>query len=121
MKILIVEDSRHDGEVIKHVLNQEGYSDISIVATGEEAIPMVNQEEFDFILVDTKLPGMDGFDVCSEIKTIESFRGKVIVMTGLVETVDAAHARSVGADDYCAKTTDCSHLIEAIKNLSAKD
>ena len=121
MKFLIVEDSRHDGEVIKHVLNQEGYNDIDIVATGEEAIPIVKEKELDFVLVDTKLPGMDGFDVCSEIKSIESFHGKVIIMTGLVETVDAAHARSVGADDYCAKTTDCSHLVDAIKNLSVQE
>ncbi|HBG61093.1 MAG: hypothetical protein A2Y03_11525 [Omnitrophica WOR_2 bacterium GWF2_38_59] len=120
MKILIVEDSRHDSEVIKHVLNQEGYSDIDIVATGEEAIQIVKEQDFDILLVDTKLPGIDGFDVCSELKAIEGFNGQVIIMTGLVETVDAAHARAVGADDYCAKTTDCSHLIDAIKNLSDK-
>lgn len=121
MKFLIVEDSRHDGEVIKHVLNQEGHSDITIVATGEESIPLVKEEAFDFVLVDTKLPGIDGFDVCSEMKGEKSFKAKVIIMTGLVETVDAARARSVGADDYCAKTTDCSHLVEAIKNLSVKE
>lgn len=120
MKFLIVEDSRHDGEVIKHVLNQEGHSDITIVATGEEAIPLAKEDVFDFVLVDTKLPGMDGFDVCGDMKSIKSFKAKVIIMTGLVETVDAAHARAVGADDYCAKTSDCSHLVEAINNLSAK-
>ena len=40
-------------------------------------------------------------------------------MTGFVEAVDAARARTSGADEYCAKTTDCKHLLEAIKKLSA--
>ena len=42
---------------------------------------------------------------------------QIIIMTGSIDAVDAVKARSVGADDYCAKTSDCAPLIEAVKKL----
>ena len=60
---------------------------------------------------------MNGFETCKKIKEIKEVDVNVIMMTGAVDAVDAVKARKHGADDYCAKSSDCDDLIEAVKEL----
>ncbi|MBF0384495.1 MAG: response regulator [Candidatus Omnitrophica bacterium] len=116
-KILIIEDSLQDQKLLVKLLQREGYENIYTAETGRDGIALAEQKHPDLALIDTKLPGMDGFETCRRIKEIEGLDIKVVIMTGLIETVDATKAREAGSDNYCAKTRDCKHLLEAVKKL----
>ena len=70
------------------------------------------------VLLDLILPGIDGFEVCRQIREKLKEGTKIIVMTGSIDAVDAVKARKFGADDYCVKTSDASTFIEAVKKLA---
>ena len=115
---LIVDDSQGDRLLIEEALTNMG-SDIKIHATedGKEVFKIVDQLKPDLIVIlDTLMPGMDGYEICKKIKAMDE-RVKVIICTGIVDAVDAAKARASGADDYCVKTVDYEPLIMAIKNI----
>lgn len=116
-KILVVEDSPTALSILKNALEGEGYLVIT-AETGEEGVKKANSERPDLVLTDTQLPGIDGFEVCRQIKESPgSVDPKVIVMTGAIDAVDAVKAKESGADDYAVKTSDLSPLIETVKKL----
>ena len=84
---------------------------------GKEGLEKAKKELPDLVITDTVLPGIDGFEVCRQIKQKEALDTKVIVMTGVIDAVDAVKAREMGADDYCVKATDGKPLVGAVKNL----
>lgn len=120
-KILIVEDNEQDLKIIKRVLSRAGFKEIVTAETGEEGVEKARLEKPGLVVLDTVLPGIDGFAACREIrKTQKPKTMKIIVTTGAVDAVDADKARSAGADDYVVKTSDFSYLLKAIKGLYGK-
>lgn len=117
-KILIVEDNDDDLLIAKRYLNKAGYSDIVTAGNMAEGVSKAISERPDLIITDTMLPDSDGFEVC---RNVREFYGKdkpkIIIATGSVDAVDAVKARKVGADDYCAKTSDCAPLLAAVKKF----
>ena len=117
-KILIIEDTEDDLIIIKRYLVRAGYNEITSAADAVEGVKKALEEKPDLVISDTLLPGSNGFEVCQKIR--EAFGPsfpKIIIMTGSIDAVDAVKARKVGADDYCAKTSDCAPLIEAVKKI----
>lgn len=119
-KILIIDDDEGDREIIKRFLEMEGNFSILTAASGEEGVEKAAAEKPDIIILDTKLPGIDGFETCQKLKAIEGLETKVIMMTGAIDSVDAVKAREHGADDYCAKSLDCEDIIAAVKDLNGR-
>lgn len=116
-KILIVEDSPTALSMLKNALRCEGHLVITS-ETGEEGVKKAILEKPDLVIINTILPGIDGFEVCRRIRdSLGQTIPKIIVMTGIIDAVDAVKAREFGADDYTAKTSDLSPLIETVKNL----
>lgn len=116
IKVLIVDDDANMRTTLVDILTEDGYEVIE-AASGEEALDEGRKEKPEVILLDTRLPGIDGNEVCRQIKKIEKLATKVIVYTGHVDAVDAGKARGSGADDYVVKTSDFSLLLEALKKL----
>lgn len=117
-KILIIDDNDQDRKIIERFVRKAGYEDVITAGTGEEGLDKTKTEKPDLIITDTLLPGTDGFEVCRSIReTHGADNPKVIIITGSVDAVDAVKAKKAGADDYCAKTSDFSPLIDAIKKL----
>jgi len=119
-KILVIEDNEQDQKILKRYLNKAGYEDITIVDSGEKGVEAVKSGDFQLVVTDTNLPGINGHQACKAIKDLKGQSVKVIVMTGAVDAVDAVQAREMGADDYCVKTSDCGPIIEAVKNIFEK-
>ena len=116
-KILIVDDQQNVRITMSKILVKKGY-DVIEAASGEEALEKVRTQRPNLVLLDTRMPGgLEGYEVCRQIKEVKGTDIKVIIYTGYVDAVDAVKARKVGVDDYCAKTGDFLHLLEAIEKL----
>ena len=117
-KILIADDSQTVITILKDIFEKEGYV-VATAGSGEEALSVLEFQQPDVVLTDTVMTGMDGFEVCRRIKENPSMAKppKVVVMTGTIEAVDSTKARSVGADDYCAKTSDFTYILNTVNEL----
>jgi DNA-binding response OmpR family regulator len=116
-KILLIEDSATQAAAIANALGKEGF-EVIIAATGEEGVERAAADKPDLVIIDTLLPGIDGFVVCAKIRQNPASKGvKIIVITGSVDAIDAVKARKSGADDFCVKTKDLKALVEAVKRL----
>ena len=118
VKIVIVDDDKKDLEILVHILSKAGYGQVQTAPSGEEGLALIKQEAFDLVILDTVLPGMNGFEVCEMIrKETRLDQMKVIIQTGHADAVDASRSRQVGADDTVAKTANAAPLLEVIKKI----
>jgi len=116
-KILLIDDEEDDRFLIEKVLLDSGcVKNIMKARSGEEGIEMIKEDSPDIVILDTVLPGDDGFETCKKIKKIND-KIKVIIFTGVIDAVDASKAREYGADDYCVKTSDNAQILFTVKNL----
>ena len=118
MKILIIEDNEQDQKIISRYLSKRGFNDVTVVDNGEKGIETALEQKPQAILVDTILPGIDGFETCYQLKCVHHLKAPVIIMTGRIDAVDADKARRKGADDYCVKTADYALLLESLDKVT---
>ena len=117
-KILIIDDSVLAQEVMRESLETAGFKDIVVASNGEEGIAKASVEHPDVVVLDTVMPGMNGFEACQKIKAQDDAKKtKVVMLTGNIDAVDAVKARQAGCDDYVVKTSDNAPLIGAVKKL----
>lgn len=117
-KLLIIDDSEQDRKIMRRFLSKAGFDDIAMAETGELGVEKAVSQKPDIIILDTLLPGINGFEVCRRIREAAGSHSKIIIMTGNVDAIDAVEARKAGADDYCVKTSDYGPMVEAAKKLS---
>ncbi len=102
-KILIIEDDKFLRQLIVRKLTEEGY-DISEAVDGEEGVKKVKEIMPDLILLDLILPGIDGFEVLSRIKSDEPTKKiPVIILSNLGQKEDVERGLNLGAVDYLIK------------------
>jgi len=103
MKILIVDDVLENVDILGHILQRSGL-EISISPTGEKALEIVSQNKPDLILMDIRMPGMDGYEVCAKLKGDAKTKDiPVIFITALSSPEDLVRSYNVGGIDYIAK------------------
>ena len=111
-KILIVDDDNNIAELISLYLTKECY-DTKIVNDGEEALTAFEQYNPNLILLDLMLPGMDGYQVCREIRTHSNV--PIIMLSAKGEIFDKVLGLELGADDYIMKPFDSKELVARVK------
>ena len=99
-KVLIVDDDENIAELISLYLEKEQY-DTETAADGEEALKLIEVYNPDLILLDLMLPGMDGYEVCQEIRKTKDT--PVIMLSAKGEVFDKVLGLKMGADDYIVK------------------
>lgn len=116
-KILVAEDEKDIHELITYNLKQEGYEVISTYS-GEEGLKKAVSEKPDLILLDIMLPGINGLDVCRELKSNEKIDHiPVVMLTAKNEDVDIITGLELGADDYMTKPFSPRVLIARIRAI----
>lgn len=114
-KILIIENSETETRVVKDLLQEEGIL-VYTAASGEEGLAKALDVEPGLILLDLNLPGVSGFEVCSQIKKEPSLDGTtVVVLSAQDDLEDITKAFSLGADDYIIKLPRPEFLAKKIK------
>lgn len=111
-KILIVDDDNNIAELISLYLTKECY-DCKIVNDGEEAIKESDVFHPNLILLDLMLPGMDGYQVCREIR--QKSNVPIIMLSAKGEIFDKVLGLELGADDYIIKPFDAKELVARVK------
>ncbi len=115
--VLIIEDDVRIRRVVQMTLQREGL-DVLEAPSGEEALQILGQRPFDVILLDLMLPGMDGFEVCREIRRISST--PVIMVTARADSHDVVAGLEAGADDYITKPFVAKELSARIRALARR-
>ena len=111
-KILIVDDDNNIAELISLYLTKECY-DTQIVNDGEEALEAFEQYNPNMILLDLMLPGIDGYQVCREVRTKSNV--PIIMLSAKGEIFDKVLGLELGADDYIMKPFDSKELVARVK------
>ena len=111
-KILIVDDDNNIAELISLYLTKECY-DTKIVNDGEEALSAFEQYNPNLILLDLMLPGIDGYQVCREIRAKNNV--PIIMLSAKGEIFDKVLGLELGADDYILKPFDSKELVARVK------
>src|SRR5262245_49978310 len=101
MRILVIEDERKVAQAVRVRLEGEGY-EIAVAETGTEGAVLAREQPFDLIVLDLMLPGQDGLDILSSLRSRRS-RTPVLVLTAKDTVQDRAVGLDAGADDYLVK------------------
>jgi len=111
-KILVVDDDPAINEMLTIVLEAEGFETES-VTDGAAAVPAFRKYEPDLILLDLMLPGMNGVDICREIRRESAV--PIVMLTAKTDTVDVVLGLESGADDYITKPFKPKELVARIR------
>ena len=113
----VIDDSEMHQELMSLALQTIGLKDIETAVSGEEGVDKFKETPYDLVVVDTLLPKMDGFEVCQALRALGGTAVKIVLLTGVVDAVDAVKAKDVGVDDYCVKTDDFHPFVKAVENV----
>jgi DNA-binding NtrC family response regulator len=116
-KILIVDDEVSIRRALQNILESENYN-IDLAENGEQALEMATEENYDAILLDIKMPGMDGMEVLEKLMTITEAQVIMISGHGTIET--AVEAIKKGAYDFIVKPPDLNRLLITLRNAIDK-
>ncbi len=121
-KILIVDDDYDFISITKSLIEKEGHN-VEVAYNGKECLEKVRKSGPDLIVLDVMMPGLNGYDTCTELKSDEKTKYiPVILLTGVAENLGTStYTRRQGleteADDYIPKPPDPEALLGAIKKL----
>lgn len=117
-KILLVDDEVEFTETTKRLLEHRGY-DVTAVNSGDNAIKTLGQNTYDVMVLDLKMPGMDGISTLKEVRKLQ-FKTQTLVLTGHGAINTALEAMKLGAYDYLTKPCDIDELIEKLEGAREK-
>jgi len=98
--VLLVEDDRELSAMISEFLAGNGFA-VDVEGRGDAAVARILTQKPDAVILDVNLPGMDGFDVCRQVRN--EYRGTILILTARGDEVDEVVGLEIGADDYMAK------------------
>ena len=110
--ILVVDDDINIGDLLQEALEGEGYR-VSRAYSGTEAVLALEQARPDLVLLDLMLPGIDGYQVCRELRTKSNV--PIIMLSAKGEIFDKVLGLELGADDYIIKPFDSKELVARVK------
>ena len=117
MRILIVEDNQKLAKYIKQILEESGYA-VDVVHDGETGERMADSNEYDLVILDIRMPDVDGMEVLRQIRE-NNIPGKVVMLTAVGELKYAQDSLDLGASDFMTKPVDLNDLLTCINRTLA--
>ena len=115
MRILLIEDERKVASFVARALREKTYA-VDIAETGEKGLEMATGVPYDAILLDIRLPGMDGISVCRKMRE-EGLETPILMLTARVLVEDRIQGLNAGADDYLTKPFALAELEARVRAL----
>jgi DNA-binding response OmpR family regulator len=112
--ILVVEDEAAVARGLQYALSQEGWT-VDLARSAEEALSLVQAHAPDLAILDVRLPGMSGFDLCRELRRTMTM--PILMLTARTEEIDKVLGLELGADDYVTKPFKVRELISRVRAL----
>ena len=111
-KILIVEDEEAIADLEKDYLELSGF-EVEIASDGTSGLKKALEEEFHLVILDLMLPGVDGFEICRQIREMKNI--PIIMVSAKKDDIDKIRGLGLGADDYMTKPFSPSELVARVK------
>ncbi|MGY6586869.1 MAG: response regulator transcription factor [Wenzhouxiangella sp.] len=118
MKIVIVEDDERVADFLIRGLKSEGHR-VEHVADGDQALAVIRQYEPDVVVLDRMLPGKDGLQLCTEIRSLQ-LACRILMLSALSEVEERVKGLRTGADDYLGKPFHFEELLARIDALAQR-
>lgn len=118
MRILVVEDEHKIANSIKKGLEQESYA-VDVAFIGDDGYGLASTEEYDLIILDVLLPGMDGIQIAAKLRE-QNIHTPILMLTAKGQTADKVTGLDAGADDYLTKPFAFEELIARIRALTRR-
>jgi two-component system OmpR family response regulator len=115
VRVLVVEDEPRMASLIRRGLTREGLA-ADVAGTGEDALWMSGAHEYDAIVLDVMLPGIDGFETCRQLRTSGDWT-PVLILTARDSVEDRVSGLDTGADDYLVKPFAFAELLARLRAL----
>jgi DNA-binding response OmpR family regulator len=115
MKILLVEDEHKIANAVKQGFNQERYV-VELAYDGDEGLAAALNDEYDVIILDRMLPGMDGVEICKAVRA-KGIQAPVLMLTAKSQIKDRVTGLNAGADDYLVKPFSFEELLARVRAL----
>ncbi|HAU93116.1 MAG: chemotaxis response regulator CheY [Pseudomonadota bacterium] len=118
MKILVVDDFSTMRRIIKNLLKDLGFSNIQEADDGSTALPMLQQGDFDFVVTDWNMPGMQGIDLLRAIRADDSLKHlPVLMVTAEAKKEQIVAAAQAGVNGYVVKPFTAATLKEKLEKI----
>lgn len=118
IKVVVIEDEEFLTELIKINLRLRGI-DVTTAEYGEDGYAKVLEQKPDLILLDARLPDIDGWEICKRIKSNSAIsKIPVVFVTAAAQESDKMRAKEAGADGFLAKPFQITDLLKTIKNFT---
>ena len=111
-RILIVEDDESIAELEKDYLELSGF-DVAIANQGDAGLKRAMEENFDLVILDIMLPGIDGFEICKQVRNAKNI--PIIFISAKKDDIDKIRGLGLGADDYMTKPFSPSEMAARVK------
>ena len=114
-KILVVEDEPHISNLVKFILEKNGFGVLQAFV-GQEGLTMAKREKPDLIILDVMMPNMDGFEVAKKLAEMKETKNiPIIMLSSAAQFKDKMKGIEAGAADYVTKTFDKDELVAKVK------
>nr|WP_136249936.1 chemotaxis response regulator CheY [Ningiella ruwaisensis] len=118
MKILVVDDFSTMRRIIKNLLKDLGFTNVQEADDGNTALPMLNQGDFDFVVTDWNMPGMQGIDLLRAIRSDEKLKHlPVLMVTAEAKKEQIVAAAQAGVNGYVVKPFTAATLKEKLDKI----
>ncbi len=118
MRILIVEDEHKIAGSIKRGLEQESFA-VDVAYEGTTGYDLASTEEYDLIILDILLPGIDGVEICSKLRK-QQIHTPILILTAKGQVQDKVAGLNAGADDYMTKPFAFEELVARVRALARR-
>ncbi|NCP40841.1 MAG: response regulator [Rhodoferax sp.] len=115
--ILVADDEPNIVISLEYLLRREGYT-VLIARDGQEALDVITRDKPDLVLLDVMMPKKTGFEVCQEVRAVESLQGvRILMLTAKGRDTDVAKGMALGADAYMTKPFATRELVEKVAEI----
>lgn len=115
-KIIVVEDNKDISALVKLHLNDIGI-EVDVFYNGNDGWNSIKQNQYDLIILDIMLPGMDGLEICKKIRNTSKIYTPILMLTSRASEIDRVLGLESGADDYLTKPFSLMEMVARVKAL----